>query len=82
VIWSLIDFNLRPKHTYYAVKRAIAPLVVGAARVEVETSRDNEFTGVHIHKEKRLQVWASSFGVDEVHAELLIQGIDVTKWGY
>ncbi|PMD48156.1 glycoside hydrolase family 2 protein [Hyaloscypha variabilis F] len=84
VSWSLIDFNLRPKYAYYAVKRAIAPLVVGVARVDVETSRDDEFTHVHIHKEKRLQVWASNFGVDEVSTKLFIQGIDVpsgkTTW--
>lgn len=79
VSWSLIDFNLRPKYAYYAVKRAIAPLIVGATRVEVETSRDNEFTEVHIHKEKRLQVWASSFSADKVGAELIIQAIDATS---
>lgn len=39
--WSLIDFNIRPKYAYYSVKRAISPLVVGVARVEVEKSRDN-----------------------------------------
>ena len=77
VSWSLIDFNLRPKYAYYAVKRAISPLVVGAARVELETSRDNDLTAVHIQKEKRVQVWASNFGFDEVDADLLIQGIDV-----
>jgi beta-mannosidase len=84
VSWSLIDFNLRPKYAYYSVKRAISPLVVGVARVEVETSRENEFTNVHIHKEKRLQVWGSNFTANEERAELLIQGIDLksgkTTW--
>jgi beta-mannosidase len=77
VSWSLIDFNLRPKFAYYAVKRAIAPLAVGVTRVDIETSRDDEFTDVHIHKEKRLQVWATNFDIDEVTTELFIQGIDV-----
>jgi beta-mannosidase len=84
VSWSLIDFNLRPKFAYYSVKRAISPLVVGVARVEVEKSRDNEFTEVHVHKEKRLQVWGSNFDTVEVSAELLIQGVNVksgkTTW--
>jgi beta-mannosidase len=84
VSWSLIDFNLRPKYAYYSVKRAISPLIVGVARVEVETSSENEFTNVHIHKEKRLQVWGSNFTANEERAELLIQGIDLksgrTTW--
>ena len=77
ISWSLIDFNLRPKFSYYSIKRAVAPLVVGAARVEVEKSRDDDFTHVHIHKEKRLQIWGSNFTVKEEIAELLIQAIDV-----
>jgi beta-mannosidase len=52
--------------------------------VDVEISRDDEFTDVHIYKEKRLQVRAMNFGIDEVSTELSIQGIDVlsgkTTW--
>ncbi|KAG0649922.1 Beta-mannosidase B [Hyphodiscus hymeniophilus] len=77
ISWSLIDFNLRPKYAYYSIKRAIAPLVVGVARVELETSRADEFTQVHIRKETRLQIWGSNFTNVDEKAELRIQAVDV-----
>ncbi|MEZ4621785.1 MAG: hypothetical protein R2867_40640 [Caldilineaceae bacterium] len=32
--WALVDYELRPKSAYYAVKRALAPLVVEPAKTE------------------------------------------------
>ncbi|MEZ4676709.1 MAG: hypothetical protein R2932_21035 [Caldilineaceae bacterium] len=32
--WALVDYELRPKSAYYAVKRALAPLVVELAKTE------------------------------------------------
>jgi len=78
VSWSLVDSNLRKKSAYYSVKRAIAPLAVGVARVEVETGRDSEFTEVHVHREKRLQVWASNFTEREEQLEFEVRGVEVT----
>ena len=79
VSWSLVDSNLRKKSAYYSVKRAIAPIAVGIARVEVETGRDSEFTEVHVHRQKRLQVWASNFTECEEEMRLEVRGVEVTS---
>jgi len=79
VSWSLVDSNLRKKSAYYSVKRAIAPIAVGIARVEIETGRDSEFTEVHVHREKRLQVWASNFTECEEDMRLEVRGVEVTS---
>ena len=76
VSWALGDYYLRPKYAYFTTKRSLAPLSVGVARVEVEESRDSEFTDVHIHRVTRIQVWGSNFTVVEERMELLVQGFD------
>ncbi|EZF33270.1 hypothetical protein H101_03150 [Trichophyton interdigitale H6] len=32
ISWSIIDYNLRPKHAYFAIKRELAPITVGIKR--------------------------------------------------
>jgi beta-mannosidase len=79
VSWSLADSNIRKKFAYYSVKRAIAPISVGVSREEIETGRDSELTEVHVHKEHRLQVWASNFTQIEKQLHLEVRGIDVSS---
>lgn len=79
VNWSLADSNIRKNYAYYSVKRALAPTSVGVSREEIETGRDSEFTEVHIHKEKRLQVWSSNFTQVKQQLKLEVRGIDVSS---
>jgi len=79
VSWSLADSSMRKKYAYYSVKRALAPISVGISQEEIVTGRDSEFTEVHIHKEKRLQVWGSNFTQTAEQLRLEIRGIDVSS---
>jgi beta-mannosidase len=79
VSWSLGDYHLRPKAAFYTIKRALAPLTVGIAREEIETSRKDDLTRVHVHKETRLQVWASNLTITSATVDLEVRAIEVSS---
>ncbi|OAA55499.1 Glycoside hydrolase, subgroup, catalytic core [Niveomyces insectorum RCEF 264] len=79
VSWSLGDYYLRPKLSFYTIKRAMATLAVGVARSEIETKRQDDLTRVHIDKEIRLQGWMSSFSTSAAVVDVLVQALDVTS---
>lgn len=62
--WSIIDYHLRPKAAYFAIKRELAPIVLGSKRYEVSTPRD-KYTNAHVSITHRMQVWVSSFLLEE-----------------
>ena len=78
VSWSLADYHLRPKYAYFSIKRAIAPISVGVARIEIERPGNNEFTHIHVQKEKRLQIWGSNLTTAEEKLDLMVQEIDIS----
>ncbi|KAH8799791.1 glycoside hydrolase family 2 protein [Xylogone sp. PMI_703] len=78
VSWSLADYKVRPKPSFFSIKRSLAPIIVCANRVEVEVSRPNEYTESYIVREERLQVWGSNFTTKIEEYELLLQKIRVS----
>lgn len=72
VSWSLVDYFLRPKLAYYAVKRELRPLTVGVER-RLITSPNDDLADSFPHKHTQILVWASNFTLQEVTGKLLIQ---------
>ena len=53
ISWSIIDYHLRPKLGYYAVKRELAPITLSGKRVVIND------------KEVSLEIWASNFSLKD-----------------
>lgn len=75
--WAIIDYHLRPKYAYYAIARELASVTVAVKRVEIDTPRD-KYTRVHIKRDYRLQIWASSFKLHDIPGvKLIVKGFDI-----
>ena len=57
--WAVVDHLLRPKAAFYAIRRELAPVVLGAQRRVVATPRDR-YTHAHVTVTHRLAVWLSA----------------------
>lgn len=76
--WAIVDYYLRPKHAYHTIARELAPLTVAVKRVESSIPRD-KYTRVHIKKEYKLEIWASSFLLEDVTGvSLVVKGFDLS----
>ena len=56
--WAIIDYFLRPKPAYFAVKRELAPITVGIARKEVKTYADSD-TAAHYTLSETMEICQS-----------------------
>ncbi|KAJ4376330.1 hypothetical protein N0V83_001613 [Neocucurbitaria cava] len=83
VSWSVVDYNLVPKPAYYAIKRAMAPVVVGVQRkVKSWTMREKDElwqrdTG-HVDVRQmwegvEFDVWVANATCEEVEMELEVK---------
>jgi beta-mannosidase len=73
-----VDYYLRPKLAYYAIKQCLAPVTVAAKCVVHENPRD-PYTRVGIDRESRVYVWASNLRLTPLHSKLQIKAFDVTN---
>lgn len=74
-----MDYYLRPKHAFYAIKRELEPITVAMKRIQKTHAKD-KYTRVYIDKEYRLQIWASSFLLEDVQdAKLVVKAFNVVS---
>lgn len=57
--WAIVDYFLRPKPAYFAVKRELASYTVGVARKEVKTYADSE-TAAHYTLKQEMEICTHS----------------------
>ena len=69
ISWSIVDYYLRPKLGYYAVKRELAPITVGTKRIASHPSSQN---GKHF-----LEVWASNLTLEDRKIQVEIRMWDI-----
>lgn len=69
ISWSIVDYNLRPKLGYYAVKRELAPITVGTKRI---TSPPASESGKCF-----LEVWASNLTLEDRKVQVEIRMWDI-----
>ena len=55
--WSIVDYYLRPKLAYYAVKRELRPITIGLKRT-VHTTAADKYTRVNTKTVHKVQLWA------------------------
>jgi len=74
--WSIVDHYLRPKHAYYTVKREMAPISCGIARIETSTPRD-KYTRVYITKTYTIEIWGSNLTLRDMTVDVIVRAWDV-----
>ncbi|GAA6026153.1 hypothetical protein JCM10207_003384 [Rhodosporidiobolus poonsookiae] len=70
--WSIVDYFLRPKPAYFAIKRALAPLAISGRRF-TETTYPDRFSAAASVKQSFIELWAGNshlkFRVVQVEVE-------------
>ncbi|KAI9739837.1 MAG: hypothetical protein M1835_003190 [Candelina submexicana] len=74
--WSLIDYYLRPKSAYWAVKRELKHLTLGMKRV-VEQKRRDSYTRAYVEKIHRIELWAVNLGLEKRTVDVAVKAWDV-----
>ncbi|EFW14018.1 hypothetical protein D8B26_004083 [Coccidioides posadasii str. Silveira] len=68
--WAIADYYLRPKHAYYAIRRELAPIIVGLKRPMGEASN----AGSDMRK---IDIWASNFTLETKEVQVVVKIFDI-----
>lgn len=85
--WSVVDYNLVPKPAYYAIKRAMAPVVVGVQRkfkswtmrpADELWQRDTGHIDMQqIWQDNEFDVWVANSTTEELTGDVVVKYISV-----
>ena len=64
ISWSIVDYYLRPKLGYYAVKRELAPITVGTKRVESSATVVSPSSSA-VKLKCSIEIWASNLSLQD-----------------
>lgn len=74
--WSIVDYYLRPKHAYYAIKRELAPITIGLKRT-VHTTPADKYTRVYIKTVHKIELWATNLSLEKRTVAVHIKAWDI-----
>ena len=74
--WSIVDYFLRPKPAYFAIKRELCPVTVGITRKEITTFA-NDFTAAEYTIETYFEIWGSNSTLVEKTVTLEVKTFDL-----
>ena len=69
--WSIVDYYLRPKLAYYAIKRELKPITIGLKRT-VHTTAKDRYTRAYTKTVHKLQVWACNLSIENQTAYITV----------
>ncbi|KAL8658572.1 MAG: hypothetical protein Q9226_000906 [Calogaya cf. arnoldii] len=75
--WSIVDYFLRPKLAYYAMKRELADITINTKRI-VEDIPADRYTRAHIKRAHKVQIFATNFSLNNHQYSLKFQGWDIS----
>lgn len=61
--WSIVDYYLRPKLAYFAVKRELQPITIGLKRT-VHTTFADKYTRAYTKTVHKIELWACNLSLD------------------
>ena len=61
--WSIVDYYLRPKLAYFAVKRELRPITIGLKRT-VHTTFADKYTRAYTKTVHKIEMWACNLSLD------------------
>ena len=74
--WAIVDYHLRPKLAYYAIKREMAPFTVGIQRTAEEIPAD-KYTRAYVRTVRKLEIWASNLSLTSPDVEMRFKAWDI-----
>ncbi|KAI0353465.1 glycoside hydrolase family 2 protein [Trametes cingulata] len=74
--WAIVDYFLRPKPAYFAIKRELAPHTVGMTRKERKTFPD-ALSAARFEIETVLAVWGTNSTLEPKRAKLEVTAFDL-----
>ncbi|TNY18858.1 beta-mannosidase [Rhodotorula diobovata] len=74
--WSIVDFFLRPKPAYFAIKRTLAPMALGARRYTVRRFPDRFSAAEHID-ETFVDLWASNMHLSRRRVVIEVEAFEL-----
>ena len=74
--WAIVDYFLRPKPAYFAIKRELRPFTVGMTRKEKKTFAD-DLTAAFFTIENVLEIWGTNSTLVEKTATLEVIAFDL-----
>lgn len=78
--WAIVDYFLRPKPAYFAIKRELRRFTVGMTRKEKKTFPD-ELSAAEFTIETVLEVWGTNSTLNEKKATLELTACDLdSSW--
>ncbi|KAF5603111.1 beta-mannosidase [Fusarium pseudocircinatum] len=74
--WAICDYYLRPKHSYFTIKREMAPITIGMTRREHKHPK-NKYTRVDIETKVKVEIWGSNLKLEDVTVDCVVKAWDV-----
>ncbi|KLJ12427.1 beta-mannosidase [Blastomyces silverae] len=74
--WALVDYHLRPKHAFYAVKRELASITIGLKRTS-HTEYADKYTNVYYKTTHKVEMWATNLTVKPRNVSVILKAWDV-----
>ena len=74
--WSVIDYYLRPKLAYFAIKRELAPITVGIKQTARTLSPDEPLSKLK-KIDRKIEIWASNLTCEECKVYLRVAFYDI-----
>lgn len=75
--WSIFDYHLRPKYSYHAIKREMAPITVSIARSKHQPSSTDKHTRVGLVTKFEIEIWASNLTLKDLEVNCIVKAWDV-----
>ncbi|KAL8729019.1 MAG: hypothetical protein Q9166_005020 [cf. Caloplaca sp. 2 TL-2023] len=75
--WSIVDYHLRPKLAYYAIKRELADITINTKRI-VEEIPANKYTRAYVRKLYKVQIFATNLSLNYHQCSLRFQGWNIS----
>ena len=74
--WAIVDYFLRPKPAYFAIKRELRPYTVGMARKEHKKFAD-DLSAAFFTIDTVLEIWGTNSTLDAKQATLEVTAFDL-----
>lgn len=85
--WSIIDYYLRPKMAYFAIKRELKQITIGLKRT-IERIPEDKYTRAHFRTIHKIEMWVCNLSLETREGvRVRVQGYnpitrEQTSWGH
>ncbi|KAI9794081.1 MAG: hypothetical protein M1816_006706 [Peltula sp. TS41687] len=74
--WAIVDYYLRPKQAYYAIKRELAGIVIGMKRSTQPHAAEQD-AKQHSRSISRIELWGSNLSLSDRNVDIQLRAWDV-----